>query len=34
MSLAVGGRPVMTGFQPRGEIREPDWGREIMADYW
>lgn len=27
-------KPVMTGFQPRGEIREPEWAREIMADYW
>jgi tRNA (Thr-GGU) A37 N-methylase len=27
-------KPVMTGFLPRGEIREPDWAREIMARYW
>ena len=27
-------KPVMAGFQPRGEIREPKWAREIMADYW
>jgi tRNA-Thr(GGU) m(6)t(6)A37 methyltransferase TsaA len=27
-------KPVMTGFQPRGEIREPDWAKEIMARYW
>jgi len=27
-------KPVMTGFQPRGQIREPDWARAIMADYW
>ena len=27
-------KPVMSGFLPRGEIREPDWAREIMADYW
>lgn len=27
-------KPVMTGFLPRGEFREPDWAREIMADYW
>jgi tRNA-Thr(GGU) m(6)t(6)A37 methyltransferase TsaA len=27
-------KPVMAGFQPRGEIREPEWAREIMADYW
>jgi tRNA (Thr-GGU) A37 N-methylase len=27
-------KPVMTGFLPRGEIREPDWAREIMKDYW
>ncbi len=27
-------KPVMSGFQPRGEIREPQWAREIMAEYW
>ena len=27
-------KPVMTGFVPRGEVREPDWAREIMAGYW
>ena len=27
-------KPVMTGFLPRGAIREPDWARELMAGYW
>lgn len=27
-------KPVMAGFQPLGEIKEPDWSREIMAEYW
>jgi tRNA-Thr(GGU) m(6)t(6)A37 methyltransferase TsaA len=27
-------KPVMKGFEPRGEIREPVWAGEIMADYW
>ncbi len=27
-------KPVMKGFLPRGEIREPDWAQEIMRDYW
>lgn len=27
-------KPFMTGFGPRGELREPDWAREIMATYW
>jgi tRNA (Thr-GGU) A37 N-methylase len=27
-------KPVMAGFQPRGEVREPDWARAIMAGYW
>lgn len=27
-------KPVMAGFLPRGEIREPDWAGEIMRDYW
>jgi tRNA (Thr-GGU) A37 N-methylase len=27
-------KPVLSGFQPRGEIREPDWAAAIMADYW
>jgi tRNA (Thr-GGU) A37 N-methylase len=37
---AVAGTPVldvkphMTGFDPRGEVREPGWAREIMRGYW
>jgi tRNA (adenine37-N6)-methyltransferase len=27
-------KPVMSGFQPRGPFREPDWARQIMAEYW
>jgi tRNA (adenine37-N6)-methyltransferase len=27
-------KPVMSGFIARGEVREPDWAREIMAGYW
>ena len=27
-------KPVMKGFLPRGEIREPAWAEEIMKDYW
>ncbi len=27
-------KPVMTGFLPRGDLREPDWARELMAGYW
>jgi tRNA (Thr-GGU) A37 N-methylase len=27
-------KPVMQGFLPRGEIREPGWAQEIMRDYW
>ena len=27
-------KPVMKGFEPRGEIREPDWASAIMGDYW
>ena len=27
-------KPCMRGFLPRGDIREPDWARELMADYW
>ena len=27
-------KPVLKGFLPRGEVREPDWATEIMADYW
>jgi tRNA (Thr-GGU) A37 N-methylase len=27
-------KPVMSGFLPRGELREPDWARQIMASYW
>ena len=27
-------KPHMTGFEPRGEVREPEWAREIMGRYW
>lgn len=27
-------KPVMKGFLPRGDIREPEWAREIMKEYW
>lgn len=27
-------KPVLSGFLPRGEVREPDWAREIMRAYW
>ena len=27
-------KPVMSGFQPRGEFREPQWALEIMEAYW
>lgn len=27
-------KPVLSGFLPRGEVREPVWAREIMAGYW
>ncbi len=27
-------KPVMKGFLPRGELREPDWAAELMKGYW
>jgi tRNA-Thr(GGU) m(6)t(6)A37 methyltransferase TsaA len=27
-------KPVMTGFLPRGAIREPGWARVLMRGYW
>ncbi|MCY1646173.1 SAM-dependent methyltransferase [Caulobacter sp. SL161] len=27
-------KPVMSGFAPRGDVREPDWARAIMEAYW
>ena len=27
-------KPVLSGFLPRGAVREPAWAREIMAGYW
>jgi tRNA-Thr(GGU) m(6)t(6)A37 methyltransferase TsaA len=27
-------KPVMSGFLPRGEVREPAWALEIMERYW
>lgn len=27
-------KPVMSGFLPRGEVREPAWAKELMDGYW
>ena len=27
-------KPVMKGFLPRGEVREPKWATELMKGYW
>jgi tRNA (adenine37-N6)-methyltransferase len=27
-------KPYMTGFAPRGAVREPQWAGELMAEYW
>lgn len=27
-------KPVWSGYRPRGAFREPDWARELMANYW
>ena len=27
-------KPCMRGFLPRGDVREPDWARELVAGYW
>jgi tRNA (Thr-GGU) A37 N-methylase len=27
-------KPVMTGFRPRGDVKEPDWAQQIMERYW
>jgi tRNA (Thr-GGU) A37 N-methylase len=27
-------KPVLGGFLPRGDVREPAWAREIMETYW
>jgi tRNA (adenine37-N6)-methyltransferase len=27
-------KPVWKGNEPRGDIREPEWAREIMSKYW
>lgn len=27
-------KPVMRAFLPRGEVREPEWSRELMRRYW
>ncbi|MCB1014039.1 MAG: SAM-dependent methyltransferase [Acidimicrobiales bacterium] len=27
-------KPHLTGFAPRGEVREPGWAVELMAGYW
>ena len=27
-------KPHLSGFAPRGPVREPNWARELMATYW
>jgi tRNA (adenine37-N6)-methyltransferase len=27
-------KPYLSGFAPRGEVREPEWSKEIMREYW
>jgi tRNA-Thr(GGU) m(6)t(6)A37 methyltransferase TsaA len=27
-------KPYMTGFGPRGEVREPEWAKELMSTYF
>lgn len=27
-------KPVMSGFLPRGDVREPAWATEVMREYW
>jgi tRNA-Thr(GGU) m(6)t(6)A37 methyltransferase TsaA len=27
-------KPVMQEFLPRGDVRQPDWSRELMGNYW
>jgi tRNA (Thr-GGU) A37 N-methylase len=27
-------KPVLKGFLPRGEVREPAWAAELMRAYW
>jgi tRNA-Thr(GGU) m(6)t(6)A37 methyltransferase TsaA len=27
-------KPYLSGFAPRGEVREPTWAVELMAGYW
>lgn len=27
-------KPYLTGFAPRGEVRQPPWAEELMAGYW
>jgi tRNA-Thr(GGU) m(6)t(6)A37 methyltransferase TsaA len=27
-------KPWMAGFAPRGEVREPQWAKELMSGYW
>ncbi len=27
-------KPWFAEFGPRGEVRQPPWSHEVMADYW
>jgi len=31
---AIDIKPAMSGFLPRGGLREPSWAKELMARYW
>jgi tRNA (Thr-GGU) A37 N-methylase len=27
-------KPYLTGFVPRGDVRQPAWAEELMSGYW
>jgi tRNA (Thr-GGU) A37 N-methylase len=33
-TLVIDIKPVMSEFLPRGEVKQPDWFRQLMQDYW
>jgi len=32
--IVVDIKPIMVEFLPRGSVRQPEWSRELMRDYW
>jgi hypothetical protein len=34
ITLVLDIKPIMAGFLPQGDIRQPTWSTELMREYW